>query len=84
MFDPRTTPRPKIRKRDIVVREGTEQPRGIVLQPPFPIEDAELRGVRAAPLTPGWYVLVMWHNRKRLVAELADNLTRVGNLDSDE
>jgi hypothetical protein len=84
MFDPRTTPRPEIRKRDVVVRKGTEQPRGIVVLGPLPIEDAELRGLRSAPVGPGWYVLVMWHNRKRLVAELADGLTRVGNLDSDE
>jgi len=84
MFDPRTTPRPKIKKRDIVVREGTGQPRGIVILPPFPIEDAELRGVRSAPAAPGWYVLVMWHNRKRLVAEPAEGLASVGNLDSDE
>jgi hypothetical protein len=52
MFDPRTTPRPKIRKRDVVVRQGTEQPRGIVVIPPFPIEDADLRGLRSAPLDP--------------------------------
>jgi hypothetical protein len=84
MFNPRTTPRPKIRKRDVVVREGTEQPRGIVLVEPFPIEDAELRGLRSAPVRAGWYVLVMWHNRKRLVAELAEGLVSVGNLDSDE
>jgi hypothetical protein len=55
-----------------------------VLLPPFPIEDADLRGLRAAPLDPGWYVPVMWHNRKRLVAEPAEGLMQVGNLDSDE
>ena len=82
MFDPRTAPRPKIKKRDIIVREGTEQPRGIVLLEPFLIQDADLQGLGAAPLTPGWYVLVMRHNRKRLVAELPDGLKRVGNLDA--
>ena len=71
-------------QRDIVTRKDSEQPRGIVLQRPFVIEDADLRGLRSAPLIPGWYVLVMWHDRKRLVAELADGLTRVGNLGSDE
>jgi hypothetical protein len=84
MFDPRTTPRPQINKRDVVVREGTQQPRGIVLDQLVPIEDANLRGLRSAPIEPGWYALVMWHNRKRLAAEPADGLTRVGNLDSDE
>ena len=84
MFDPRTTPAPKIRKRDVVVREGTEQPRGVVFGSVFPIQDHELRGIRTAPLAPGWYVLVMWHDRKRLVAELADGLTRVGTLDADD
>ena len=84
MPDPRTTPRPKIQKRDVVVRRGTERPRGIVLLPPFVIEDADLRGLRAAPLDPGWYVPVMWHNRKRLVAEPAEGLSQLGNLDSDE
>jgi hypothetical protein len=83
MFDPRTTPRPKIKRRDVVVRQGTEQPRGIVLIEPFPIEDKDLRGLRSAPLSPGWYVLVMWHNRKRLVAELAEGLESVANLGFD-
>jgi hypothetical protein len=84
MFDPRTSPRPKIRERDIVVRKDTEQPRGIVILPIFVIEDANLRGVRSAPVQPGWYALVMWHNRERLVAELADGLTSKGNLNADE
>ena len=43
MSDHRITSRPKIQKRDVVVRRGTDQPRGIVLLPPFPIEDADLR-----------------------------------------
>jgi hypothetical protein len=84
MFNPKTTPRPSIRQRDVVVRQGTEQPRGIVLIPPFPIEDHDLRGVRSAPIEPGWYALVMWHNRKRLVAELADRLAVAGHLGADD
>jgi hypothetical protein len=84
MFDPRTSPRPKIRERDIVVRQDTDQPRGIVIMRLFAIEDANLRGVRSAPVQPGWYGLVMWHNRKHLVAEPAHSLTAVANLGSDE
>jgi hypothetical protein len=84
MFNPNTTPRPDVRKRDIVVRKDTEQPRGIVIIPPFPVEDRDLRGVRSAPVEAGWYVLVMWHNRKRLVAELGDGLTKVGDLSGDD
>jgi hypothetical protein len=83
MFDPDTTPRPRCKKQDIVVRKGTTQPRGIVIIETFPIMDADLRGVRTAPVTAGWYVLVMWHNRKRLVAELAEGLESVGNLVSE-
>jgi hypothetical protein len=84
MFDPRDTPRPKVGKRDVVVRKGTQQPRGIVLMAPFPIEDHDLRGLRSAPIDAGWYVLVMWHNRKRLVAEPGYGLTKVGSLDRDD
>ena len=84
MFDPKTTPRPKIQKRDVVVREGNEQTRGVVLGTPFPIEDDDLRGLRTAPLNSGWYVLVMWHNRKRLLAEPAECLRVVANLGTDD
>jgi hypothetical protein len=83
MFDPRTTPRPKIKERDVVVRHGTSGPRGIVLMASFPIEDDNLRGLRSAPIEPGWYALVMWHNRKRLVAEPAEGLEAIRSLKDD-
>jgi hypothetical protein len=83
MFDPRTTPRPKIKERDVVVRQGTEQPRGVVLMSLFAIEDENLQGLRSAPIKPGWYALIMWHNRKRLVAELAEGLETVRSLKDD-
>lgn len=80
MSDPNTR---EIRKGDVVIRKGAPQPRGIVIVRPFTLTDADLRGLRAAPLDAGQYALVMWHNRKRAVAELTEDLEPVRSLDAD-
>ena len=76
------TEQAQIRNGDIVFREADaarKQPRGIVLNR-FEIREPSMAWLRATPIEPRWYAVVIWHGRMRPRVERADELKAIGNV----
>jgi hypothetical protein len=75
-----TTP---IGKRSIVIRRDNpalRPVRGIVVGQ-FIISERDLDGLQYTPVEEGTYMVVIWHNRKRMRIESVADLLKVGEVE---